>query len=157
MNTTRQDNTCKLFIKTFDELTTRELYDLLRLRSEVFIVEQNCVYLDPDGNDQTAIHLWLEHEGRMVATCRICPKGTKLKETSIGRVITSVRGKGYGIAIMEAAIRTVRERMADCKRIQIEAQADKQGFYERLGFRAASVPFMMEGLMHLNMILYLKP
>ncbi len=142
---------CRLHIKTFAQLTTSELYELLRIRSEVFVVEQDCVYQDVDNNDQTAIHIWLSRGGKVVAMCRICPKGTKLASTSIGRVITTERGKGYGMLIMKIAITTVMERMADADHIEIEAQLTKQKFYERLGFTATSEPFMMEGLMHLGM------
>lgn len=142
---------CQLHIKTFDQLTVDELYTLLRIRSEVFIVEQNCVYQDVDDNDQTAIHLWMTHDGKTVAICRICPRGTKIKETSIGRVITTERGKGYGLALMTAAIEVAKERLSPLYCIDIESQATKQHFYEKLGFRATSEPFMMEGLLHLNM------
>lgn len=78
-----------LHIKTFDQLTTSELYNLLHVRSSVFIVEQNCVYQDIDYNDQTAIHLWITQNGKTVAICRICPAGTKLGDVSIGRVIST--------------------------------------------------------------------
>ncbi len=144
---------CQLHIKTFDQLTVAELYELLRIRSEVFIVEQDCVYQDVDGNDQTAIHLWLTHGDRTVAMCRICPEGTKMAGTSIGRVITTDRGKGYGMLIMKAAIGTVRQHISAVRHIDIEAQLTKQHFYERLGFVATSEPFMMEGLMHICMTL----
>ncbi len=147
---------CQLHIKTFQQLTTTELYELLRIRSEVFIVEQNCVYQDLDENDQTAIHIWLTKSEKAVAMCRICPKGTKLPETSIGRVITTERGKGYGLLIMKIAIETVKARLPETKHIDIEAQATKQAFYERLGFVATSEPFMMEGLPHLDMRLNLR-
>ena len=82
--------------KTFGELTTDELYELLRVRSEVFVVEQNCVYQDMDGDDQCSIHLWLTQGERVVALARVCPAGTHMQEVSIGRVITTDRGKGYG-------------------------------------------------------------
>ena len=147
---------CQLHIKTFDQLTTSELYELLRIRSEVFVVEQDCVYQDVDNNDQTAIHIWLTKGGKTVAMCRICPEGTKLASTSIGRVITTERGKGYGMLIMKIAINTVMERIPVADHIEIEAQLTKQKFYERLGFVATSEPFMMEGLMHLEMKLDLK-
>ena len=147
---------CQLHIKTFDQLTTSELYELLRIRSEVFVVEQDCVYQDVDNNDQTAIHIWLTKDGKTVAMCRICPEGTKLASTSIGRVITTERGKGYGMLIMKIAINTVMERIPAADHIEIEAQLTKQKFYERLGFVATSEPFMMEGLMHLEMKLNLK-
>ena len=147
---------CQLHIKTFDQLTTSELYDLLRIRSEVFVVEQDCVYQDVDNNDQTAIHIWLTKDDKTVAMCRICPEGTKLASTSIGRVITTERGKGYGMLIMKIAINSVMERIPAADHIEIEAQLTKQNFYERLGFVAISEPFMMEGLMHLEMKLNLK-
>ena len=83
--------------KTFQELTTDELYELLRVRSEVFVVEQNCVYQDMDGDDQMSIHLWLTVADKLVALARVCPAGTHMKEISIGRVITTERGKGYGL------------------------------------------------------------
>ena len=142
---------CRLHIKTFDQLTTGELYELLRIRSEVFVVEQDCVYQDLDGNDQTAIHIWLTKGGKIVAMCRICPEGTKMPNTSIGRVITTERGKGYGMLIVKVAINTVMERIPSAGHIEIEAQLTKQKFYERLGFVTTSEPFMMEGLMHLEM------
>ena len=147
---------CQQHIKTFDQLTTSELYELLRVRSEVFVVEQDCVYQDVDNNDQTAIHIWLTKDGKTVAMCRICPEGTKLASTSIGRVITTERGKGYGMLIMQIAINTILERIPAADHIEIEAQLTKQKFYERLGFVATSEPFMMEGLMHLEMKLDLK-
>ena len=120
------------------------------------MVEQNCVYQDIDYHDQTAIHLWLEHEGHIVAQCRICPSGTKLPHLSIGRVITTVRGHGYGALIMSKAIDLARLLFPHEQGIFIESQATKQGFYEKLGFIARSEPFMMEGLLHLNMWLDLK-
>ena len=98
----RQDVT--LHKKSFHELTTDELYELLRVRSEVFVVEQNCVYQDLDGDDQQSIHLWLTVEDKVVALARVCPAGTHMKEISIGRVITTERGKGYGKQIMLHAI-----------------------------------------------------
>lgn len=95
--------------KSFQELTVDELYELLRVRSEVFVVEQNCVYQDMDGDDQMAIHLWLTLEGKIVALARVCPAGTHMKGISIGRVITTERGKGYGKQIMLYAIDAAKE------------------------------------------------
>ncbi len=143
----------ELHVKTYDELTKDELYALLHLRSKVFIVEQDCVYQDLDYNDQTAVHLWLTHEGQMVAMGRICPAGTKMGGLSIGRIISAERGRGYGKAIMQAALDETVKRFPSVKRIEIEAQADKQGFYESFGFRATSEPFMYEQRLHMNMVL----
>ncbi len=148
-------NGCILHIKTFDQLSTAELYDLLHIRSAVFVVEQNCVYQDIDYQDQTAIHLWLTRGDKIVALCRVCPSGTKLANTSIGRVITTERGRGYGAMIFQMAIDAARTYLAPVTLIEIEAQLTKQHFYERFGFVATSAPFMLEGLLHLNMVLRL--
>ena len=149
-------NNIQLHIKTYDELTKEELYMLLRQRAEKFIVEQHCVYQDLDEQDQTAIHLWLTEGKRLVPMCRICPKGTKLSEVSIGRVIAIEEGKGYGRIIMQAAIATAKERLPQFDKIKIESQQQAQGFYEKLGFVPTSEPYMMEERMHLDMELRIK-
>ena len=143
-------NELKLHKKTFQELTTEELYELLRVRSEVFVVEQNCVYQDMDGDDQKAIHLWLTVEEKVVALARVCPAGTHMKEISIGRVITTERGKGYGKQMMLYAIDAAIEHF-DPKLIDIEAQEYAKGFYESVGFRQSSEPFMLDGIPHIKM------
>ena len=136
--------------KTFPELTVPELYELLRIRTEVFVVEQNCVYQDMDGDDQAALHLWLTEGEKVVALCRVCPAGTHMQEVSIGRVITTVRGKGYGRRIMLEGIRAAREHFG-AKVIDIEAQEYAKGFYEQVGFRQSSETFMLDGIPHIKM------
>ena len=137
--------------KRFDELTTQELYELLRIRTDVFVVEQNCVYQDMDYDDQPAIHLWLtDAEERIVALCRVCPAGTHMEEVSIGRVITTERGKGYGKQIMLAGIEAAKEHFG-AKRIDIEAQEYAKGFYEQVGFRQSSEQFILDGIPHIKM------
>ena len=136
--------------KTFGELTTDELYELLRVRSEVFVVEQNCVYQDMDGDDQCSIHLWLTQGERVVALARVCPAGTHMQEVSIGRVITTDRGKGYGRQIMLHAIDAAIGHF-DARRIDIEAQEYARGFYESVGFRQSSDTFMLDGIPHIRM------
>lgn len=138
--------------KWFSELTTQELYELLRIRSDVFVVEQNCVYQDLDYDDQPAIHLWLTEDDNIVALCRVCPAGTHMEEVSIGRVITTVRGKGYGKQIMLAGIDAAKEHFG-AKRIDLEAQEYAKGFYEQVGFRQSSEPFMLDGIPHIKMSL----
>ena len=140
----------QLHRKSFQELTTDELYELLRVRSEVFVVEQNCVYQDMDGDDQKAIHLWLTVQGRVVALARVCPAGTHMQEVSIGRVITTERGKGYGKQIMLQAIDAAVEHF-NAKRIDIEAQEYARGFYESVGFKQSSDTFMLDGIPHIRM------
>lgn len=136
--------------KMFRELTLDELYELLRVRSEVFVVEQDCVYQDLDGDDQSAVHLWLTVGGKVVALARVCPAGTHMQEISIGRVITTERGKGYGRQIMLHAIDAAVEHFG-AKRIDIEAQEYAKAFYEGVGFRPSSDTFMLDGIPHIKM------
>ena len=136
--------------KSFHQLTVDELYELLRVRSEVFVVEQNCVYQDMDGDDQQSIHLWLTVADKVVALARVCPAGTHMKEISIGRVITTERGKGYGKQIMLHAIDAAIHYF-DAKILEIEAQEYARGFYESVGFRQSSESFMLDGIPHIRM------
>ena len=136
--------------KLFSELTLDELYELLRIRTEVFVVEQDCVYQDMDGDDQASVHLWLTEGEKVVALCRVCPAGTHMEEVSVGRVITTVRGKGYGKRIMLEGIRAAQEHFR-AKRIDIEAQEYAKGFYEQVGFRQSSEPFILDGISHIKM------
>lgn len=136
--------------KTFHELTTDELYELLRVRSEVFVVEQNCVYQDLDYDDQKSIHLWLTEDEKVVALARVCPAGTHMKEVSIGRVITTERGKGYGKQIMLHAIDAAVIHF-NATLIDIEAQGYAKGFYEGVGFKQSSDTFMLDGIPHIKM------
>lgn len=139
-----------LHIKWFNELTTDELYELLRIRSEVFVVEQNCVYQDMDGDDQKSVHLWLTVAEKVVALARVCPAGTHMDEISIGRVITTERGKGYGEQVMIHAIDAAIEYFG-ATRIDIEAQEYARGFYEGVGFKQSSNTFMLDGIPHIKM------
>ena len=139
-----------LHIKRFHELTVDELYELLRARSEVFVVEQDCVYQDMDGDDQISIHIWLTEGDSVVALCRVCPAGTHMEQVSIGRVITTVRGEGYGKRIMLEGIKAAQEYFG-AEHIDIEAQEYARGFYEQVGFRQSSEPFILDGIPHIKM------
>jgi predicted GNAT family N-acyltransferase len=140
--------------KSFQELTVDELYELLRVRSEVFVVEQDCVYQDLDNDDKKSIHLWLTVAGKVIALARVCPAGTHMKEISIGRVITTERGKGYGKQIMLQAIEAAKKYF-DAKQIDIEAQEYARGFYESVGFEQSSDTFILDGIPHIKMTLRL--
>ena len=140
--------------KTFQELTVDELYELLRVRSEVFVVEQNCVYQDLDKDDQKSVHLWLTIADKVVALARVCPAGTHMQEISIGRVITTERGKGFGRQIMLHAIDAAKGYF-DAQQIDIEAQEYAKGFYEGVGFLQSSDTFMLDGIPHIKMTLRL--
>ena len=141
--------------KTFQELTVHELYELLRVRSEVFVVEQDCVYQDMDGDDQKSLHLWLTVADKVVAMARVCPAGTHMKGISIGRVITTERGKGYGKQIMLYAIEAAKEHFG-AKQIDLEAQEYAKGFYESVGFKQSSDTFMHDGIPHIRMTLNIE-
>jgi ElaA protein len=138
--------------KSFHELTATELYELLRVRSEVFVVEQDCVYQDMDNDDQQSIHLWMTVADKVVALARVCPAGTHMQGISIGRVITTERGKGYGKKILLYAIDAAVEHFgASC--IDIEAQEYAKGFYECVGFKQSSDTFILDGIPHIRMTL----
>jgi ElaA protein len=100
----------QVVVKRFDELTNRELYEILRLRAAVFIVEQNCVYQDLDNIDQDAWHVYIEENGEILGYLRVIDKGNRLDEVSIGRVISLKRRKGIGTKLMEAGKRVAKEK-----------------------------------------------
>lgn len=135
--------------KGFDELTVGELYAITALRERVFVVEQNCPYLDADGLDPVCRHLWAERGGALRAYCRIVPAHTKWHEISIGRVITApeARGTGLGRELMQRAI-------AACGHgpIRIGAQAHLESFYGSLGFVRASEVYDEDGIPHIEML-----
>ena len=142
--------------KRMDELTKQELYAILKLRSEVFVVEQNCVYLDPDGKDENAYHLcgWLNGE-LPVAYARLLPPNSAFPEASIGRVITHPghRKDGYGKILMQKAIDLTLSHF-NTNSIRIGAQQYLTKFYNSLGFTQSSEPYIEDGIAHIKMILH---
>ncbi len=141
-----------LQIKHFNELTADEMYAILRLRAAVFVVEQNCPYLDPDNLDQDAVHLWLEDESGIEAYLRILNRGTESEHVAIGRVIAVKRRCGLGGRILKEGIRVARERF-HADKIYLEAQSYAKGLYEKQGFRPVSEEFLLDGIPHVRMIL----
>ena len=141
-------------IKPFSGLTTSELYAVLRLRSEVFVVEQNCVYLDPDGKDITAWHVMGWENEKLVAYTRILPPGTSYKEASIGRVVTTpaARKGGVGRMLMERSIAYTRMQYTNSP-IRISAQEHLTVFYISLGFKKTSESYLEDGIPHVEMLL----
>lgn len=140
--------------KSFNELSPAELYDILKLRSEIFVVEQNCVYLDTDDKDQDSYHLcgWLKN--KLVAYARILPPGIAFAEASIGRVSTSpsYRKNGAGRILMEKAIEITLKQFKDAG-IQIGAQLYLHKFYSSLGFQQTGNEYIEDGILHVHMIL----
>ena len=137
----------------FDELDIHELYAALRLRSEVFVVEQNCVFLDMDNKDQESYHVFGWKDGQLVAYTRLVPAGVAYKEASIGRVITSAaaRGLGAGRELMLVSIRELN-RIWGKQPIRIGAQLYLKKFYESLGFQQSSEIYIEDGIEHIEMI-----
>lgn len=137
--------------RSFDALTARELYAILALRAEVFVVEQRCAYQDLDGFDAASSHLWAEgSDGTVVACLRLLPAGVKYDEVSIGRVVTapSVRGTGLGRELMRRGIVAAGERVP----IRIGAQAYLERFYGEFGFERASELYDEDGIPHIEML-----
>ncbi|AZA52632.1 GNAT family N-acetyltransferase [Chryseobacterium sp. G0201] len=141
-------------IKTFEEFTVPELYNLLKARSEVFVVEQNCVYLDADGYDQQAIHVWAEdEEGEILAYCRVFDKGIKYEETSLGRVITTQKGRGrsLGKQLIQYAVETIENRYHTSE-VRISAQDYLLKFYGDFGFEDTGKKYLEDDIPHTEMI-----
>ena len=139
-------------IKPFEELTTIELYRIIALRELVFVVEQDCPYLDCDGHDPQSIHLWLEKNDEIVAYTRLVPPGGK-SFWSIGRVVVhpNFRGLGLGIQIMEESIRVLNEKK-NTETIEISAQTYLLHFYNSLGFKEIGETYLEDGIPHQCMI-----
>ncbi|MBK8626688.1 MAG: GNAT family N-acetyltransferase [Saprospiraceae bacterium] len=142
--------------KPFAQLSIDELYAILRLRQEVFIVEQSCPYLDADGKDIKGYHLMGVDENKgLHGYTRLLPEGVYYSGyTSIGRVInsTTVRGKGYGKELMQLSIMKIKELYPDYP-IKIGAQAYLKKFYESFGFVDIGIPYLEDGIPHIIMIL----
>lgn len=142
----------ELTIKSFESLSVNELYDILRLRSEIFVVEQNCVYLDLDGKDQKALHLFGTFEGNIVAHARLFKPGISFVHASIGRVTVEAkhREKKWGHELMRQAIAGVLEHFGETE-ITIGAQLYLKKFYESHGFVQTSEMYLEDDIPHIQM------
>ena len=138
--------------KTFSELDTEDLYQILRLRSEVFVVEQHCVYQDIDNKDQNSIHLYYKEKDEIVAYTRIFKAGYYYENPSIGRVVVSKknRGKYFGKKIMIDSIEYIR-RNIKAEKIELSAQKYLDKFYEDLGFYSKGEEYLEDGIPHQRM------
>ncbi len=140
----------------FSELNTQQLYDILALRQEVFVVEQDCPYQDADGLDFDAWHICVYDEGHLVAYTRILKKGVTYDDyASIGRVITSMRwrGKGKGRELMQYSIDKTKTLLGDGP-IKISAQSHLEKYYASLGFKPTGEEYLEDGIPHMGMVLY---
>lgn len=138
--------------KYFHELTTAELYEILRVRVKIFVVEQHCAYQEPDGKDLESLHIFYEENGQVLAYLRAFVKDRDTVQ--MGRVLTLHHGTGLGGKLLRVGIEQIREKM-DPKRIDIEAQCYARGYYARAGFVECSEPYLEDGIPHVRMTLKL--
>jgi len=136
--------------KHFTQLSTDEIYELLKLRCAVFVVEQNCAYQDVDGKDKNSFHVFAKAEDGSVKAClRFFEKDAD--KVHMGRVITAERGTGLGAELMKAGIAAVKEK-TDKKHIYLEAQSYAVGFYEKAGFTVIGEEFLEDNIPHKPMM-----
>ncbi|MEG0771416.1 MAG: GNAT family N-acetyltransferase [Clostridia bacterium] len=148
----------KMNIKRFEDLTVDELYDIIKLRLEVFSVEQNCVYNDLDNNDKKAYHIYCTNDaGDIIATMRIADPHTRFEEVSVGRIVVKKECRKEGIAgrMINFAILFIKE-VYTTKKIMISAQSRLLSFYESLGFVKNSSEYMEDDIPHIEMFYEIK-
>ena len=143
----------KLAAKFFEELTTVELYELLKARAEIFVVEQNCVYQDLDDKDYESLHVYYEESGKVLAYLRAFWKEKDVIQ--VGRVLTIEHGTGLGGKLLRVGLNCIKEKYHPQK-IYIEAQCYAVGFYEREGFKICSDEFLEDGIPHVQMELIIE-
>ena len=143
----------EILVKNFDELTVYELYELLQLRSEIFVVEQDCVYQDLDSKDDKALHIIGKKDGKIVAYTRCFKSGIYFEEASIGRVVVDAeyRKYGYGHDIMKASVNVI-ESHYNTSTIKLSGQTYLTKFYESHGFKQIGEGYLEDGIPHIAMI-----
>ena len=134
----------ELKIKAFEELSLHELYEIMRVRCAVFVVEQECVYQDIDGIDERAVHVFYEHENSIYGYLRLFYKDDDHRTVQIGRVLSTEQGVQYAIETMKA------------ETLYLEAQTYAIGFYQREGFEIVSDEFLEDGIPHVKMIRHIQ-
>ena len=137
-------------VKRFGELTTAELYEILKSRSEIFLLEQNIVCQDMDDVDYDSLHCFLQENGRITAYLRAYYKEDDASVIKLGRVLSLEHGVGLGTRLMQESIDYIRVNLP-CEKLSINAQCHAVGFYERFGFRVVSDEFLEEGVPHVAM------
>lgn len=137
----------KLIAKRFEELTNRELYEILKSRTEIFLLEQDIKCQDMDDTDYDSLHCFFLEDGRVIAYLRAFHQDDDRTIVKIGRVLTLEHGRGIGTELMEQSLRVIKERM-DCRKVSMNAQKQAVRFYERLGFEVTSGDFLEEGVVH---------
>lgn len=144
-----------LIVKTFQELNTKELYEILKARSQIFGVEQQTVYQDLDDIDYNAMHFFFMENDKVIAYLRAFYKDDNHDIVQVGRVLTVVHGKGFGRKLYEKSIPVILEKMPT-KKLFMNAQKQAAGFYEKLGFKIISEEFIEKGVPHVFMELEIE-
>lgn len=144
----------ELKVKHFSELSTKELFEIYKLRVSVFVAEQNCPYQEVDDFDKVAYHIWLEDENGIEAYARVLPPKCTFPDVSIGRVIAAKRRQGLGSKIVKSAVEVAQNKF-NAEKITIEAQTYARALYEKLGFVQTSDEFLEDGIPHIQMQLTL--
>lgn len=137
-----------LIVKRFDELTTKELYEILKVRSEIFVMEQSILYQDMDNIDYDSIHCFFMDNNKVIAYLRFFYVDDEV--VKIGRVLTLEHGRGLGRELLEKSIDYIKKEI-NCKKICMDAQKYAVGFYEKFGFKIVSDDFLEEGIIHNKM------
>lgn len=140
----------KAYRKRFSELDTYELYEILKLRFDVFVLEQECLYPEIDNLDQEAIHVYIKDGDEIVAYLRVLDRGIESEDVAIGRVIAKRRRQGLGTLALKEGIEAAKEYF-DADAIYLEAQTYAKEFYENLGFVQISDEFLLDGIAHIKM------
>lgn len=143
-------------VKRFEELSAEEIYEILKVRVAVFVVEQNCAYQEIDDKDKYSYHVFLKDDTGIQAYLRVIDKGVSFEDVSIGRVLTLKRGCGLGKRILLEGIKVAKEKMK-ADRIKINAQSYTKEFYEKAGFKQVSEEFLEDGIPHIQMVLEFNP
>lgn len=142
----------ELIVKRFEELSAEELYEILKVRAAVFVVEQNCVYQDLDEKDKAAFHIYLKDDEGIQAYLRVLDAGVSFDEVGIGRVLSMKRRCGLATEILKAGIEVAKQRL-NARAIKLEAQVYAKELYEKQGFVQTSKEFLEDGIPHIEMML----
>lgn len=140
--------------KSFEELTSKELYKIIQLRNDVFVIEQDCIYQDCDGKDLVCGHLWATIDNEIAAYSRIVPQGISYEnEPSIGRVITNPKFRRYGLGkqLMKNSVQVI-ENQFKTSEIRISAQSYLKEFYSSFGFEQVSEEYLEDDIPHIEML-----
>ncbi|GAA0178708.1 GNAT family N-acetyltransferase [Clostridium sediminicola] len=145
-------------IKKFNELTTIELYNVLKERINIFVVEQDCPYSECDDKDLEGYHIYCEDKGEIIAYARILPRGIAYKELSMGRILVRKdhRGENLGYDLMKRALIYIETELDETE-VKISAQKYAEGFYNRLGFKTISEVYLEDEIPHIKMLYKKQP